>query len=85
MLCIHLLSFPVPSYDSVHKVQAEPWSYPEDLVSELVGTSGTKVSENERLVDLAHEPPEYVANEEYLSRIKEDLGIATVGFFLLYP
>ncbi|XP_025087931.1 uncharacterized protein LOC112560341 isoform X3 [Pomacea canaliculata] len=67
----------VPSYDSVHKVQAEPWSYPEDLVSELVGTSGTKVSENERLVDLAHEPPEYVANEEYLSRIKEDLGIAT--------
>nr|KAG5701798.1 hypothetical protein BaRGS_000788 [Batillaria attramentaria] len=65
----------VPSYESVHRVQAAPWSYPEDLVSEVVVTSDADVSDNERRVDLSQDPPEYTENQEYLAKIKQDLGI----------
>ncbi|KAK7097654.1 hypothetical protein V1264_004600 [Littorina saxatilis] len=65
----------VPSYEDMHKVHATPWSYPEDLVSETVGSSDNGVSDNQRLVDLATDPPEYEQDEQYLAQVKEDLGI----------
>ena len=77
----------VPSYENVHRVQAAPWSYPEDLVSEMVGSADNGVSDNQRLVDLAQEPPEYEENEEYLARVKQDLGIEVSqdqGILLLF-
>ena len=76
----------VPSYESVHRVQATPWSYPEDLVSEVVGLAEDGVSDNERLVDLSLDPPDYQEDAEYLASVKLDLGIqvsrpAVIFFF----
>ena len=65
----------VPSFESVHRVYPAPWSYPDDLVSEVIGSADDGVSDNQRLVDLAQEPPEYEENEEYLAKVKLDLGI----------
>ncbi|KAL8614814.1 hypothetical protein ACOMHN_055840 [Nucella lapillus] len=68
----------VPTYESVHRVQAAAWSYPEDLVSEVVVVGegdGEGVSDNQRLADLGQDPPDYQENEQYLSRVKQDLGI----------
>ena len=65
----------MPSYESVHRVQPAPWSYPEDLVSEVVGSADDSVSDNQRLVDLSQDPPEYEENEAYLAKVKLDLGI----------
>ena len=68
-----------PPYHGKHHVVPSPWSYPEGLVSELKESShkteDEKVAENERLVDLASGPPGYSENEEYIARIKEELGI----------
>lgn len=74
IIIITLHYFSVPTFESVHRVLPAPWSYPEDLVSEVVMTSGSGVSDNQKVVDLSHDPPEYVENQEYLARIKQDLG-----------
>ncbi|XP_076446709.1 uncharacterized protein LOC143284028 isoform X2 [Babylonia areolata] len=68
----------VPTYESVHRVQTAAWSYPEDLVSQVVvGEEDGVVTDNQHLVDLSQDPPEYVDSEQYLSRVKQDLGIQT--------
>ena len=66
---------------------AEPWSYPDDLVSEVI-TEPTDASEavqpggassgieNERFVDLSKGPPPYEGNSaQYIAKIKEELGL----------
>ncbi|XP_033743319.1 LOW QUALITY PROTEIN: uncharacterized protein LOC117329473 [Pecten maximus] len=62
----------VPPYTSKHKVLTTPWSYPEDIVSQ---TLTEQITENERLIDLCQGPPAYEDDEEYINRIKIDLGI----------
>ena len=54
-----------------------PWSYPEDLVSMVIGEENGNhgIPDNERIVDLTRGPPAYEGNKEYISRLKEDLGI----------
>ena len=53
-----------------------PWSYPEDLVSLVIDDGGNQgIPDNERIVDLTRGPPPYEGNKEYISRLKEDLGI----------
>ncbi|CAG5136863.1 unnamed protein product, partial [Candidula unifasciata] len=66
----------VPSYDSHHRVMPSPWAYPEDLVSEVVepcrGGSG---GEDEKIIDLSQEPPQYEKNEEYTAKMIQGLNV----------
>lgn len=58
---------------------AAPWSYPADLVSQVIGTGDEDdpscMSENEHIVDLSKGPPPYKEDEEYIAKIKQELGI----------
>ena len=65
---------------------AEPWNYPDDLVSEIITeTTNTNAVrpggassgvENERFVDLSKGPPPYEGNSaQYIAKIKEELGL----------
>ncbi len=56
-----------------------PWSYPEDIVSMVIGedasNQGNSFPDNERVVDLTRGPPAYEGNTDFISKLKEDLGI----------
>ena len=68
----------VPPYEGKHKVFTAPWSYPEDLVSMVIddaGNQGNSIPDNERIIDLTRGPPAYEDSKEYISRLKQDLGI----------
>ncbi|KAK3596512.1 hypothetical protein CHS0354_021016 [Potamilus streckersoni] len=67
----------IPPYHSKHRVLTAPWSYPDDIVSMAIENGET--SEFERIVDLARGPPAYEENEEYIARIKQDLGIKSTN------
>ena len=43
------------------------------MVIDDAGNQG--IPDNERIVDLTRGPPPYEGNKEYISRLKEDLGI----------
>ncbi|XP_041357056.1 uncharacterized protein LOC121374154 isoform X2 [Gigantopelta aegis] len=68
----------VPPYASKHRVLAAPWTYPDDLVSEIIepdsGEENGQVSEDEKLIDLAQPPPTYIENKDYLVDVKHDLS-----------
>lgn len=65
----------VPVYTSKHRVIAAPWSYPEDIVSQVIGIEDSEITENQRVVDCRRGPPNYEESQEYIKQIKEDLGI----------
>ncbi|XP_053399277.1 uncharacterized protein LOC123557003 isoform X4 [Mercenaria mercenaria] len=67
----------IPPYESKHTVFAAPWSYPEDIVSMTIddGDNQGEEGENERVVDLSRGPPAYEGNKEFISKLKQDLGI----------
>ncbi|XP_052077142.1 uncharacterized protein LOC127715157 isoform X6 [Mytilus californianus] len=65
----------VPVYTSKHRVIAAPWSYPEDIVSQVIGIEDSEILENQRVVDCRRGPPNYEESQEYIKQIKEDLGI----------
>ena len=54
---------------------AAPWSYPEDIVSQVIGVEDSDMLENQRVVDCRRGPPNYEESHEYIRQIKEDLGI----------
>ncbi|XP_055959064.1 uncharacterized protein LOC126829506 [Patella vulgata] len=63
----------VLAYSSLHRVIPAPWSYPEDLVSEVILPDDKERGEkldNERLVDLSKPLPEYVENQEFVTKIR---------------
>jgi len=86
-VCLFVPSVPV--YRGRHRVIAEPWSYPDDLVSEVIteptdaneavqpgGAGSSSGIENERFVDLSKGPPPYEGNSaQYIAKIKEELGL----------
>ena len=72
MLVIYFLV--VPPYECKHTVFAAPWSYPEDIVSMTIDEEDDQ-GENERMVDLSRGPPGYEGNQEFISKLKQDLGI----------
>ena len=80
--------FTVPAYQSKHKVLTAPWSYPEDIVSQVISVSQDfdSLAENERSVDLRRGPPMYEENTEYIAKLKKDLGIKvrSKNYFLYY-
>lgn len=61
---------------------AAPWSYPEDIVSMTIedGDNPGEDSETERIVDFSRGPPAYEGNEDFISKLKQDLGIK-VSFY----
>ena len=65
----------MPLYTSKHCVIASPWSYPEDIVSQVIGVEDSDMLENQRVVDCRRGPPNYEESHEYIRQIKEDLGI----------
>ncbi|KAL3880268.1 hypothetical protein ACJMK2_032517 [Sinanodonta woodiana] len=67
----------IPPYHNKHRVLTAPWSYPDDIVSMAIENGET--SEFERVVDLSRGPPTYEENEEYIARIKQDLGIKSTN------
>ena len=73
---LSMLTFfvPVPPYECVHTVTPAPWSYPEDIVSMVIGEHAGH-HDNERIIDLSRRPPEYEGNKEFISKLKHDLGI----------
>ena len=79
----------VPPYASKHRVLAAPWTYPDDLVSEVIepdsGEETGQVSEDEKLIDLAQAPPSYIENKDFLVDVKPDLSTTqdTVSLWLV--
>ncbi|XP_064608922.1 uncharacterized protein LOC135473057 isoform X2 [Liolophura sinensis] len=65
----------IPPYEGQHKVIASTWSYPEDIVSQVISPANEVLSDNvcedERIVDLSAPPPEYISNGTKLA-IKND-------------
>ena len=74
-LCLYEFIYPltVPVYEAPHNVLPSPWSYPEDLVSEVLSPEGdaTEVGEH-RPFDLTEEPPAYRENPDYWANAKDD-------------
>lgn len=57
-----------------------PWSYPEDIVSQVIETvNKDEISENERVIDLSWGAPAYEEDREYIAKIKQELGIKVSG------
>ncbi|KAL4230083.1 Frmpd3p [Mactra antiquata] len=68
----------IPVYESKHVVIASPWSYPEDIVSMTIDEDENEddtEGETLHLVDLSRGPPGYEANKDFISKLKQDLGI----------
>ncbi|XP_060597612.1 serine-rich adhesin for platelets-like isoform X4 [Ruditapes philippinarum] len=67
----------IPAYECKHTVFAAPWSYPDDIVSMTIDEEDNQgeEGENERVVDLSRGPPGYEGNKEFISKLKQDLGI----------
>lgn len=61
-------------YESKHTVLAAPWSYPEDIVSMVIEEDG-EGGDSERVVDLSRRPPAYEGDQNFIQKLKEDLGI----------
>ncbi|XP_013411613.1 uncharacterized protein LOC106174554 [Lingula anatina] len=62
-----------PKYESIHKVVAARWNYPDDLASQVDTPHTTQ--DNERIADLSKGPPSYQENLEMIDRLKEELGL----------
>ncbi|CAC5423068.1 FERM and PDZ domain-containing protein 4,FERM and PDZ domain-containing protein 3,FERM and PDZ domain-containing protein 1 [Mytilus coruscus] len=73
---VNSIDLEIPVYTtSKHRVIAAPWSYPEDIVSQVIGIEDSEILENQRVVDCRRGPPNYEESQEYIKQIKEDLGI----------
>ena len=60
-----------------------PWSYPEDMVSMMIGEEGDIQGrgdqDHERVTDFAMGPPGYAGNKDFIQKLKHDLGIKVLS------
>ncbi|XP_072040671.1 uncharacterized protein [Amphiura filiformis] len=72
-----LMNTEAPTYRGKHRVIAEGWNYPADLVSEIVATEnldtgGRLMQDGEHIVDLSSGPPAYVYDAAFISKLKDE-------------
>ncbi|XP_064636403.1 uncharacterized protein LOC135493223 isoform X2 [Lineus longissimus] len=75
----------IPPYHAKHNVIPDKWSYVTDDDAHIVNPDAEENGvgkENDRLIDLSKGPPDYHDNLDYISKIKEELGIKGEQFKL---